>query len=829
MQHKNSALPRHQTAGSRQTFTHLLPVPLTPLIGREHEVAQISALLQRPEVRLLTLTGTGGVGKTRLALEVAAGVSEDFADGICFVALAPLTDPESVASTIAQALDVREQGSRPLLDSLKDHLLDRQLLLLLDNFEQLVSAAPVVAELLAPAPRLQVLVTSRISLHLSGEHEFVVPPLAVPDPRNLPPLNKLTQFEAVRLFVERAQAVKSDFAIAEENAAAIAAICHRLDGLPLAIELAAAWVKVLSVKQIAARLHDAYRLLTGGSRTALPRQQTIQAMIDWSYRLLSEQERTFFCRLCVFAGGCTLEAAEAICADDGIEKENVLELLSHLIDQSLVYMQERSGYVRYRLLEIIQQFGREKLEAMGEAMSLSRHHRDWYQGLAEQAEPELVGRHQAAWLDRLEAEHDNLRCALHWSLEQNEGAAAARIGASIWSFWLLRGYLSEGRQWLDRTLAELPDRTAVRAKVLQVTAIIAAHQGDSARAASLVEQSLDVWKTVGDKKGIASALFSLGVGAQYQGDYQQAAIHYEESLSLLREAGDKQGIALVLTSLGLTVFYQGNHERARTLYEESLALFREVGDIRGIAATLTNLGILRLVQGELEYASRLCEESLALRREMGDKGGSAHTLAILGRVAFSQNKYQQAAACYQESLALRQESGEKEGVAAALEGLAGICAVQGQARSASRLLGAAETLRESTGVAIPPIDRAFNERIIATVYARLGEKAFTAARAEGRSMTPEQALALQEPLTAMTQSPPLHTTPSPPPAHPDELTAREVEVLRLVAEGLSDAQVAEQLIISPRTVQGHMRSIFNKINVNSRTAATRYAIEHKLV
>jgi non-specific serine/threonine protein kinase len=629
------------------------------------------------------------------------------------------------------------------------------------------------------------------------------------------------------LFLERARAVKPEFEMTPENTRAIAEICVRLDGLPLAIELAATWVKALAVQQIAARLSDASRLLKGLDRTAVPRQQSLQATIEWSYDLLSEQEQTLFRRLCIFAGGCTLEAAEAVCAGDGIEKGAVLELLSHLIDQSLVHMQERSGGARYRLLEVIRQFGWEKLEAREEASILSRRHRDWYLGLAEQAEQELTGKHQGLWLDRLEAEYDNVRAALRWSLEQKEGEEAARMSV-LWPFWILRGYMSEGREWLERTLAELPDHTVVRAKVLWATGIITGRLGDAIRATSLLEESLEVWRTFGDKKRIATALSTLGVAAQRQGEYEQAIARFEEGLPLLREVGEKQWTAIVLSSLGLIALYQGNHQRARALCEESLALFRDSDDIRGIASVLTNLGMMRLEQGDDAQAARLLEESLALRREMGDKGGSAHTLVMLGRVALSQYQYQQADIHYKESLALCRDLGEKEGIALALEGLAGIAAALGQARSAARLLGTAETLRDTTDLALSPIDRAFNECTIASIRVRLEEHIFQTERDQGRALTLEQALALQEPVAPEMPSSPMFT-PIPSSPYPDELTAREVEVLRLVAQGLSDRAVAEQLVISPRTVQGHVRSIFNKIQVSSRAAATRYAIEHQLV
>jgi non-specific serine/threonine protein kinase len=822
---------------SKQLETSLnnLPIQLSSFIGRERAIADLKHLL--PTTRLLTLTGAGGSGKTRLALQVATDLLPAFEHGVWWVELASLTDPVLVPQQVASSLGLSEQPGRLLLDTLSDFLESKKLLLVLDNCEHLITAcAHVVGTLLRSCPELRILATSREAFTIPGETVWSVPALDIPDAYHLPPVEGLVKYEAVHLFVERASSALPAFRLTQQNAQALVQVCHRLDGLPLAIELAAARVKVLSVEQIATQLDDSSRLLTSGSRIALPRQQTLQATIDWSYTLLLEQERILFRHLSVFLGGFTLEAAKAVCAGDGLEQGEVLDMLSHLVDKSLVTVVERGREARYRLLETIRQYAQSKLQGFGEVAILRRSHRDWYLNFAERAASQVLGAEQAEWFDRLEVEHDNLRAALAWSLECGEAEKAARVGVALYRFWQVRGYMSEGRSFLERALAGFPERTSVRAKALQAAGDLVRFQDDYHRAKTLLQESLDVCRELADKPVAGYALLTLGFLAHNEGDYAGAVTFLEESLQLFREVRDRFGMTLVLAGLGLTVLYLGDDERASALCEESLALSRERGDPRSIASALTNLGITVLERGDNERAKVLCEESLAMRRKLGHKGGCAHTLIILGRIAMQQGDYERATACYQESLTLRQETGEKEGIAAALEGLAAVAAMQGQPMSAARLSGSAESLRTMLGAPLTPIDRSYYEQSMAAVRAHLDELSFLKAWTEGQTMPLEQAIVAAKQVKAQKRITPASGRPaaatsSTSLAHgnPFGLTAREVEVLRLVTQGLTYAQIANQLIISPRTADAHLRSIYSKLGVTSRSGATRCAIEHNLV
>ena len=737
------------------TTTNNLPVQLTSFVGREREMAEVKRLLSTG--RLVTLTGPGGSGKTRLALEVAGELVEEYTDGVWWVEHDSLEDGSLVPQAVATVLRVREEPGRALVDTLVDHLKVKELLLVLDNCEHLIEAcAALVSTLLRACAKLRILTTSRERLNIRGELAWSVPPLSVPiDPKRLPPLEELRQYEAIRLFIERARFSQPGFAMTDQNAEVVTQICQRLDGLPLGIELAAARVKMLSVEQIHTRLGDRFRLLTAGRRTALPRRQTLRATVDWSYELLSEGERVLFNRLSVFIGGRTVEATEVVCSpatgEDGLAPLgiDVLDGLASLTGKSLIQQEEGvGGEPRFMMLATLHEYATERLHESGEAQVLRRRHAEYFLALAEKAEPELSGAEQERWLEWLEAEHNNLRAALRWVEESGEAEMGLRLGGALWRFWMVRGHYSEGRERLARllSLAGASGRTAARAKALNGAGSLADSQGDYAAAHSLYEESLTISRELGDKRGIAAALNGLGIVAWYQGDYAAARSLYEESLAIRRELGDKQGIAKSLNNLGLVALGLGDYAAARPLYEESLAIIRELGDRQLIAYSLGNLENVALGKPDYVAARSLYEESLEILRELGDKGGIAESLTNLGSVACKQGNYVAARPLYEESLAIFRELGDKRAIVYTLEGFVALAAAQGQPERALHLAGAAAALRETIGAPLPPTEQEEFERHLEMARQTLDEEAAAKALANGRAMTLEQAIeyALQE-------------------------------------------------------------------------------------
>jgi predicted ATPase/class 3 adenylate cyclase/DNA-binding CsgD family transcriptional regulator len=861
-----------------ESFPNNLPVQPTPFLGREHEVGAIEELLRREAVRLVTLTGPGGTGKTRLALQVAANVSERFASGVFFVNLAPLSDPALVVPTIAETLAVREKSGRSLLECLVEELRQQQLLLLLDNFEQVVSAAEEVVTLLMACPRLKVLVTSREVLHVRAEHEFPVPPLDVPDLNHLPDLATLSQQAAVALFLQQAQAVKPDFQLTDTNARAIAELCARLDGLPLAIELAAARMKLFSPRALLARLGQRLSILTSAGRDVPARQQTLRHTIAWSYHLLDAREQWHFRQLAVFVGGCDMQAIEAVCTSLDSASASILDVVASLVDKSLLQQVEPQAgeEPRFVMLETIREYALESLESCGETEAARRAHATYFLRLAEEAEHALWSSQQVRWLEHLEEEHDNLRAVMQWSLAQMEegGKMALLLGGALGSFWYLRGDFSEGWDFLERALRRGDGgAAAVRAKALFAAAQLHKAQGNHDQAEVLCGQSLALYRELEDTAGVAATLHLLADVAWGRGNLAPARVQAEEALARFREVGDKGQVASVLIHLGGLAVEQGEFARARPLLEESLMINRELGGTSTIALSLLHLARLSYVSGgDLAQVHTLLDESFALYRELGDKSCIASCLSLSGMLALSEgdtalarSQIEQALALFQElklphgtalslyalaqvaavsgdaarsralyeqGAVLARESGDKGTIPAGLEGLAAAVAAQGNHAWAAQLWGAAEALRETLGTPLPPVDRASYHGAVAAARTQLGEQAFAVAWAQGRTLSPEQALATPGPgaLSASSygeqSSSPSTGSPS---LHPDGLTAREVEVLRVVAEGLTNEQVAERLVISPRTVDTHLTSIYSKIGVSSRAAATRYAIEHHLV
>src|SRR5918994_3610329 len=620
-----------------------LPGQPTPLVGREKEVAEVTTLLRDGGVRVLTLTGPGGTGKTRLGLQVAAEILDEFEGGVFFVTLANIADAALVAPTIAGALDVGPADGRPSEEGLRDFLRDRQMLLVLDNLEQVIGAAPLVGELLAGCPGLKVLATSRSLLRIYGEREYPVPAMGLPDPGRLPPSEELAGYEAVGLFLERARSVRKDFRITEQNAPAVAGICIRLDGLPLAIELAAARVRLLPPESILERLaSNRLKLLAGGARDLPERQQTLRGAIDWSHALLEEGERTLFARLAVFSGGRTLEAIEAVCDAKGDLPVDALEGVSSLLDKSLLLREETSEEEsRFVMLETIHEYAREKLEQSGEAEELSGLHAAYFLAFAEEAEPELEGPDQVSWMDRLEADHDNFRAALSWLLEVGEAELALRMGGALWRFWKIRGHLSEGRRWLSAGLAAGETAPAgVRARAMLVLGDLDVMQGDYPQGEENLEASLALCREAGDSRGQAQALGILGFIASQRNDLERAEKLLEESLALSRKAGVPVEISNALNALAALAAYRNDYARASVLQEEGLGMARAAGDVRGISVHTNNLGATAVVKGEFERAEAQLQEARELCWKLGDWLGVCLADLNLGNLALARNDFE---------------------------------------------------------------------------------------------------------------------------------------------------------------------------------------------
>src|SRR6266487_236308 len=765
------------------SFPNNLPTQLTTFIGRENEIAEVKQELELH--RLVTLTGSGGTGKTRLALQVAAELLEKFDHGVWFVELAPLTDPDLIPQAILSTIGIKEQQGKTPLDMLKEYLHEKQALIVLDNCEHLVSASAQVGNtLLNAALGLKVMASSREALGVKGEVLYPVPSLSLPDIKHLPVIEGLSQYEAVRLFIDRALLVAPHFVVDKDNAPHIAQICYRLDGIPLAIELAAARVKMLSVEQISKRLDDRFRLLTGGARTALPRQQTLRALIDWSYDLLTENERLLLQRLSVFAGGWTLEAAEEVCSGDSIETYDVLDLLTQLVNKSLVVVIEnsQSGETRYRMLETIRQYAREKLLEAGSGESARHQHLVYFVKLIEQAEPELHHSNQVFWLNKLDDEMDNFRMAVEWALT-NDVESGLRIAAIPWRFWQVRGYLQEAGDWLEQLLGQYKITNSLHAQALAIHSLCKFRQGDFSETIKLAKQSLEMARTLADKHTEALSLSFLGGFMATQGNVGEGTPLMEQALAIYRSLGDKIGQADTTEGLAIN---NNNVERSIAYTKESLALARELGDLSGIVSHLCWLSRLVFWMGDFTSPIMWLEEALSLARQLGDQAGEIYVIATYGDLTYWQRNYPQAIAYFENVIQLSEKVGDhyqslwaqvkmayamlRQGniqkahtlfadsiqntqkanmtiaLIYAMEGVASLHVNQGQLERAIQLFAWADAMRDKIGDHRPPVEQASVERDLAVIHCNLTDSAFACLSTEGQMMTVEEAvkLALEE-------------------------------------------------------------------------------------
>jgi predicted ATPase/DNA-binding CsgD family transcriptional regulator len=811
------------------------------------------------------------MGKTRLGLQIASAVLPYFSDGIFFITLASINNPELVIPTIAQTLGLREAGDWSLKERLQTFLQQKHLLLLVDNFEQVVTAAPELIELIACCPHLKIIVTSRAVLSVRGEYEFPVSPLSLPDLKYFEKGEDISQYAAVALFLQRAQAINPDFHMTPKNAKAIAEICVRLDGLPLALELAAARTKLLPPQALLTRLERRLHILISTAQDIPARQRTLRNALAWSYDLLNPQEQEIFRQVSVFIGGFTLDAAEAVCNIGHGGELFVLDNLASLMDKSLLFQIEREAQEpRFVMLETIREYGLECLAANEEVIATRYTHATYYLSLAEKADENLLTIKQRMWLQRLEQECDNLRAAFYWLLKQDEVEKALHLATALWRFWWMCGRVIEGKNLLELSLAASQKMqetlTSVRARALSVIGTLAGLQGDFDQAEIFCHQSLALSQQLGDRKSIITALWMLGYIAREKGNYTVAVSLAEESLALSRDDDDAIGTIYSLETLAAVALDRGEYEQACKLTEEILVLSRQLDDAWKTASLLWLLATVTFFQGDLTRAQTLFEESLTHSKEINDKRNTAYSLVMLGCVVYFQDQRDRMRILIEEGLALHREAGDSRGIAEALyglgwnaldrgdplaaqelfeqsltilrrlkrtwfmalciDGLACTVAAQGQSLWAARLWGAASSLRATIGATLPSIISASYQPFIT---AASGKAAFATAWTEGGTLIVETT-----PVDALFHAPSSLAPPVPAPlpvktAYPAGLTTREIEVLRWVAQGLTDIQVAEKLVISPRTVSTHLSSIYNKLGVSTRSAATRFAVENHLV
>jgi predicted ATPase/DNA-binding NarL/FixJ family response regulator len=855
-----------------------LPRQSNRFVGRERLTEAARARLLRDDVRLLTLTGAGGTGKTRLALQVASSLQSDFADGVYFVSLAPVADPDLVPSTIAQALGVKETGERSVTDAVTAALHAKRILLVLDNVEHLLPAAPSVASLLSACPRVNVLATSRAALRLYGEHELPVPPLTLPDHRAIPTAEHAGAFEAVRLFVERAQAVQPAFGLDDANAPSIIEICRRLDGLPLAIELAAARLRSLPLRALQERMERRLPLLTGGPRDLPARQQTLRNTIAWSYDLLSPDEQTLFRRLAVFRG-CTLDALQAVCCAPGPANHATsvaleplalepLDGATSLVEKSLLRQEEaEDGQPWYVMLETVHEYALERLAASPEADPIHRRHVLHQLTLAEAAEARLTGPDQAAWLARLEREHDNLRAAIRWSVGRGHGQAASRLVLALWWFWATHGHLNEGRQLmagvLDRFRPRDPSHRliALRARTLQAAGYLAEFQGDLPAARSQHAEALRLFRGLDDQAGVESVLGALGQVAMLEGDYATARTLIEEARSRAEARDDRIAVSVTLWSLADIVHHQGDFATARTLIEQAVAVKREVAGPREVALHILHLSVLLEAQGDYATARQLCEESLEECRQASDWRVLGFVLARLGGILTVQGDLGKAREALVESLGILDQLGDLGGLAFVVDGFAVLASCQAQPRRALRLAGAATALRASIAEPRAQVTAAGYDARLDAARQTLGEVASADAWQSGRRMARAEAIAdalAEEAATAQTdsevnasskkRSPTRQPVAAMAPAtngarhHGDRsrrpsgghdaigpaLSDREREVALCIARGYTNRQIADALVITPGTVANHVKHILDRLGYSNRAQVAVWATEQKL-